>query len=131
MKRLLVRLVALVVLGLLVSIPAWGLHSSTSAAPEPTRITNYTAVFTVDGSGNLDAVETIVVDFPVGVAKHGIFRFFDTHDASAPYARRIPTDIRVTQDGRPAVIDLSQKSNGRERVVRIGDPGQYVFGPHT
>lgn len=131
MKRLLVRMSALIVLGLLVLVPAAGFSGPSTPADEPTTITSYVADFTVSTNGDLDAVETITVDFPVGTSRHGIFRFFDTHDPSAPHARRIPTDIRVSQDGKPAQVDLSSKNNGRERVVRIGDPAYYVIGQHV
>ncbi|WP_310964577.1 DUF2207 domain-containing protein [Nocardioides terrisoli] len=133
MKRLVVRAVALVVLALLVSVPAWGLDTSSgSGSSEDTEITNYVADFHVARNGDLDVVEDISVFFPVGVAKHGIFRFFDTHDPSAPHARRIPEDIRVQQDGSPASVDLSWRNNRRERVLRIGDADRYVdSGRHT
>ena len=65
--------------------------------------------------------ETLTVDFPES-GKHGIFRFFDRADPSAPHARRDPHDISVTMDGAPEPFELSTQSGGRYVVARIGDP---------
>lgn len=126
MKRLLVRVFALAVLGLLVTIPAWGWQTSSPAEDDPVTITSYNASFVVHDNGDLDAVETLAVDIPVAVSRHGIFQFFDTHDPIAPRTRWIPRDIAVTQDGSPATVDITSKSSGRYRVVRIGDPDRYL-----
>jgi hypothetical protein len=132
MRRLVVRGVALTVLGLLACIPLLGFDFSSGDSGEVTTISSYRADFTVADDGDLTAVETIAVDFPVGSARHGIFRFFDTHDPTDRHVRRIPRDIRVSQDGAPAVVDLSWKNDRRERVLRIGDPDRYVAsGTHT
>lgn len=89
---------------------------------DPTTITDYRADFTLDRDGDLHVVETLKVDFS-GTARHGIFRFWDRLDPSAPHARRIARHIRVTQDGDPAEVELSRKEQGRFDVARIGDPG--------
>ena len=60
--------------------------------------------------------EKLTVDFP-GVGKHGIFRFFDRYDASAPRALRTPYDIGVKMDGHPEPFDISHESHGRYVVA--------------
>ena len=131
MKRAIGPVLLLALFGFLVSIPGWSDGSgSASASYEPTRITDYRADFAVSEDGDLTATERITVDVPA--LRHGIFRFFDTHDPSAPHARRIPEDIKITQDGVPAVVALSWRNHHRERVVQIGDANRYLtFGEHT
>lgn len=133
MKRVLVRLALLIGLGITVSVPAWGITASTSSSPELTTISNYRADFTVSATGTMTAVETLAVDFPLAVAKHGIFRFFDTWNAHDPHAQPwVPEDISVTEDGRPAAVELSWKQGHRIRVVRIGNADRYVTpGKHV
>lgn len=131
MKRAIGPVLLLAVFAFLVSIPGWSDGSGGGGDDyEATRITQYRADFTVAADGDLTAVETITVDVPA--VRHGIFRFFDTHDPSAPHARRIPEDIGVTQDGAPATVALSWRNHHRERVVQIGDANRYLtFGAHT
>jgi len=92
-------------------------------------IATYDAHFDVDRSGDLTVIETVLVSFPV--ARHGIFRFFDLIDPSAPHTRRVPEDITVRRDGKPEQVDFSERGNGRFRVARIGSPSVEIQGMHT
>ena len=131
MKRLAVTLAGLVILAVAVLWPALQFSLGGPAQTDPTTITRYLADFTVADDGDLSVIETITVDFP-GFDKHGIFRFFDRADASAPHARRDPHDIAVTMDGAPVPVDLTTQSSGRYVVARIGDPDSTVSrGEHT
>ncbi len=90
---------------------------------EPTTITSYLADFTVDEDGGMDVVETLTVNFPVGL--HGIFRFFDRLDPSAADVRHRISDVEVTYDGEDVPVDRSQEDL-RYDVLRIGDPDRAV-----
>jgi uncharacterized membrane protein YgcG len=97
---------------------------------EPTTITSYVADFTVGEDGGMDVVETLTVDFPVSNL-HGIFRFFDRLDPSAPDVRHHLSDVEVTVDGDDVPVDRSQEDL-RYDVLRIGDPGAFVSsGTHV
>ena len=132
MKRVLVTVVLAVALGVVIILPALGIQTdSTDTSAEDTTITNYDADFVVDDDGDLAVTETLTVDFP-GVGKHGIFRFFDRHDQSAPHALRTPHDISVTMDGHPEPFQISHESHDRYVVARIGDPNVTIgLSKHT
>jgi len=132
MKRVVVTVVATVVLAFLVVLPALGIQTDSSApASEDTTITRYDADFRVASNGDLAVHETLTVDFP-SPGKHGIFRFFDTHDASATRTLRTPRDITVTMDGHAEPFSISDQSHGRYVVARIGDPDVTVgLAQHT
>ncbi len=101
------------------------------AVYEPTSITSYVAEFTVDEDGGMDVVETLTVDFPIGSALHGIFRFFDRLDPSAPDIRHRISDTEVTYDGEAVPVDRSQQ-DVRYDVLRIGDADAFVpSGQHV
>ena len=112
--------------------PAISYNWSTAAATyEETTIRTYVADFTVDDDGDLQATETLTIDFP-GNGKHGIFRFFDEADQSATNARREPYDISVTRDGSPEPFELLNENNGRITNVRIGSADVTIpAGEHT
>ncbi|HSI26640.1 MAG TPA: DUF2207 domain-containing protein, partial [Aeromicrobium sp.] len=93
------------------------------------RIQNYDADFRVDANGDLAVTERLHVYFPVG--RHGIFRFFDVVDPSAPTARRLPENIHITRDGRPEQADRSTREHDRFIVYRIGDPAVEIEGEHV
>ena len=95
---------------------------------EVATIRDYRADFRLDANGDLDVTERLRVYFPV--ARHGIFRFFDIVDPSAPYARRIPEDLHVLRDGRTEPWQESSRDGGRFRVIRIGDPAVVVEDEH-
>src|SRR4051812_22593731 len=131
MKRLAVTLAGLAVLALAVVWPALRFDTGGPGETDTTTITRYLADFTVSENGDLQASERLTVDFP-DPGKHGIFRFFDRADPSAPHARRDPHDISVTMDGGVVPVDLSTQSAGRYVVARIGDPDVTVQpGDHT
>lgn len=133
MKRLLGFVLGLVVLVLALLAPA-ALYDVDLDEPshETTTITRYLADFEVDDQGGLRATETLTVTFP-HAGKHGIFRFWDLADPTAPHARRIPREIRVTMDGSPVQVELTSEDGGRFRVARIGSPdievtpGEHVY----
>jgi uncharacterized membrane protein YgcG len=131
-KRVVVTVVLAVALGVAVLWPALGITlGSQGTAAEDTSITQYDAQFDVSANGDLAVTERLTVDFP-GVGKHGIFRFFDTRDPSAPRALRTPHDISVMRDGRPEPFELSRQKYGRYVVARIGDPNVTVgLSQHT
>ncbi len=130
MKRAVVTVVATVVLAFLIVLPALGIQTDDStAANEDTTITRYDADFQVAPNGDLTVRETLTVDFP-DPGKHGIFRFFDTHDSSATRTLRTPRDITVTMDGHAEPFSLSHQSHGRYVVARIGDPDVTVGLAH-
>ena len=132
MKRVLVTVVLAVALGVVIVLPALGIQTdSPDTSAEDTTITNYDADFVVDDNGDMAVTETLTVDFP-GVGKHGIFRFFDRHDQSAPRALRTPHDISVTMDGHPEPFQISHESHDRYVVARIGDPNVTIgLSKHT
>jgi hypothetical protein len=106
----------------------WALDAPTY---EETTITNYDAAFTIDDNGDLHAVETLTVDFPSS-GKHGIFRFFDEADQSAPHARRVPHSFVITRDGKSEPFSLESERNGRFTNVKIGDADVTIEpGVHT
>ncbi|MGC4110631.1 MAG: DUF2207 domain-containing protein [Nocardioides sp.] len=132
MKRVLVTGIAAVVLAFLVVLPALGIQSdSSTSSGENTTITDYVARYTVAPDGDLTVTETLHVDFPTG-DKHGIFRFFDRHDPSAPKTLRTPRDIAVTMDGGAEPFSISHQSHDRYVVARIGDPNVLLpTGTHV
>ena len=133
MKRVVVTVIAAVALAVLSVLPATGIQSdsSTASGAEDTTITRYDADFQVAANGDMAVTETLTVDFP-GVGKHGIFRFFDRHDPSAPRALRTPHDISVTMDGHPEPFEISHQSHDRYVVARIGDPNVTIgLSAHT
>jgi Predicted membrane protein (DUF2207) len=130
MKRAVLTLAGLAAFTVAVLLPVL-IRDSADRTPEDTTITRYVADFTVADNGDLSVVETLSVDFPSS-GKHGIFRFFDQDDASAPRARRVPHDIVVLRDGSPDTVDLTTQSQGRYVVARVGDPALTLLpGEHT
>jgi uncharacterized membrane protein YgcG len=131
-KRVLVTVVLTVTLAFVIVLPALGIQAGLPGDPaEDTTITRYDADFVVSEDGDLAVTETLTVSFP-GVGKHGIFRFFDRYDQSAPRALRTPHDIAVTMDGHPEPFELSDASHGRYVVAKIGDPNVTIgIAQHT
>ena len=134
MKRVVGYAVGLGVLVMVLLSPAAFWNQSVggdTANDEPTSITSYVADFTLADDGDLTATETITVDFPVP-DRHGIFRFFDESDPSAPRARRIPEDVRVSMDGRPVDVEMLTEQHGRITVAKVGSADRFVpTGEHT
>jgi hypothetical protein len=130
MKRVVLTVAGLLAFVVAVLLPVL-VPDTADRTTEDTTITRYVADFTVDADGDLSARETLTVDFPSS-GKHGIFRFFDQNDASAPRARRVPHDIAVTRDGSPDLVDLTTQSHDRYVVARVGDPDVTLLpGTHT
>ncbi|MDX6374407.1 MAG: hypothetical protein QOD98_3395 [Nocardioidaceae bacterium] len=132
MKRLVGTAIGLVLVALLLCIPVLFYGKGTVTPTfEDTTISNYVADFDVAKNGDLDATETITVDFPV-YGKHGIFRFWDLIDSNAPHARRTPENISVTRDGKDEPFELSWADHHRQRVAKIGDANTTLdVGEHT
>jgi uncharacterized membrane protein YgcG len=132
-KRVVVTVLLAVALAFVIVLPVLGIQTddSTGSSDEDTTITRYDADFRVADNGDLAVTETLTVDFP-GVGKHGIFRFFDRRDRSAPHALRTPHDISVSMDGHPEPFQLSHQAHGRYVVARIGDPDVTIgLAQHT
>ncbi|EON25286.1 hypothetical protein CF8_0637 [Nocardioides sp. CF8] len=132
MKRLVVTLLALGLLAFCIVTPAllWD-RTTAQATYEPTSISSYLADFTLEEDGDLKVIETITVEFPLYGDRHGIFRFWDRHDANAPRLRREPQDLSVLRDGREEPFVLERRERGRFDVARIGSAYATVQGPHT
>ena len=134
-RRILGPVKAPLIIGIIVAgfilLPAWTFDPEPSDEPvyDPATIRNYQAHFRVATDGDLTVTERLTVGFPVPL--HGIFRFFDIVDPTAPHARRIPRDLRVTRDGSAEPFDLSRRNDGRFRVVRIGSPDRTLDGQHV
>lgn len=128
MKRWVAWAVGLFVLLLLVFFPALAGAGKGDVVPDPARITDYRASFTVDEDGDLHATETLRVDLPF---RHGIFRFFDTRDPYDAGARLVPEDIRVSRDGDAEPFQVLRQENGRIRTLKIGSPDVTLDGAHT
>ncbi len=132
MKRVVLTLVAFGALLFVVVLPALTFNAGGPEQSDETSISRYVADFTVADNGDLAVTETLTVHFP-NYGKHGIFRFFDRADPSAPHARRMPHDVTVSMDGRAEPFDLSTQSDGRYVVAKIGDPdvtlipGDYTY----
>ncbi|GCD90799.1 DUF2207 domain-containing protein [Nocardioides sp. LS1] len=131
MKRVVGYAVGLAVLVAVLFIPAALFnYGSADNSPESTTITSYVADFTLDESGDLAVVEKLTVDFPYG--RHGIFRFFDRADPSAPHARRVVHDISVSLDDGTVPVEYLSEDHGRFKIAKIGSPTETVTpGEHV
>ena len=119
----------LAVLAVIVGIGGINLPSTASDS-ETSTIRDYTANFAVGADGDLEVVETLTVDFPV--ARHGIFRFFDTRDNQGDEgARNVPQDVSISRDGNPEPFSRMTESRGRYVSYRIGDADVLVDGEHV
>ncbi|ORU98011.1 DUF2207 domain-containing protein, partial [Mycolicibacterium canariasense] len=98
---------------------------------DPVVIADYTASYTVDVGGRLNAVETITGEFPDG--RHGIFRYWDVANPNNPNVRQVPRVDAILMDGRPAPYQMLWERGERFRVAKIGsadvtlDEGTHVF----
>ena len=128
MKRFVARVLALLVLAVIVGIGAISTDSGGQSS-ESASITDYAAAFDVAANGELTALETLKVSFPV--PRHGIFRFFDTKDPNHARNRLIPTGIAVTRDGQSEPFEIVKQEHGKIRSVKIGDANQTLSGEHT
>lgn len=130
MIRLVVWTALSALLAWLALSPVWSAGDVDEVEPEfdLSSITNYDADFTLAPNGDLDATERITVHYPI--PRHGIFRFFDVVDPSAPLTRRIPEDIRVERDGKAEPWSESTRDGRRFRVIRIGDAAVEIEGDY-
>ncbi len=113
---------------------AWSGSATAETTPTDYRVTNYHAELAVFGNGTLAVTETIVVDFSSS-PHHGIFRNIQTRyrydDVKPDYDRVTPLSI-VSVEGSPGTpAQYSQKTQGDETVLKIGDPGRTITGSHT
>jgi len=132
MHRWSLRLVGLVITASVLLLPAvLALDTSaTSTGPDPVRISDYDATFSISEDGTLQATERLTTEFPSG--RHGIFRYWDVQDPADSSVRLIPKDIDVTLDGEPEPFDLSSSAGWRFRSAKIGDADVYVSaGTHV
>jgi len=119
----------LILIGFVVRpITSFNQEESADESFDVASIATYDAHFVVHRNGDLDVTEKVLVSFPI--AKHGIFRFFDIVDPSAPHARRIPRDITVLRGDKPEEFEVSDRGSGRFPVVRIGSPSVEIQGMH-
>ncbi len=132
MKRLAVGLLGLAILGVAVLVPAWLFNiGSAEDAGETTTITSYRATFDVADDGTMRVVEDIELLVET-FDRHGIFRFFDRADQSAPHLRREPYDIEVLRAGQPEQVEYLTEDQGRFLVAKIGRPDVVLEpGTHT
>jgi hypothetical protein len=128
MKKLVAGLLGLVVLAVIIGIGGISVSSS-SQSSETSTITKYAADFTVQANGDLVAIETLTVDFPV--SRHGIFRFFDTRDPNDSHNRFLPRDVSVTRDGSSEPWTWTTQERGRIRTLKIGSAGTTWYGEHV
>ncbi len=128
MIQFVARVVVLFLLALVIAIGGIAIDTSPPASGETSVITNYRADFSVSEDGDLRAVETLTVDFPI--SRHGIFRFFDTQDGAGGDGRLVPKDIQVLRDGRSEPYDVLSERRGRYRNIKIGDPDRTISGSH-
>ncbi len=97
---------------------------------DPSVIADYRADLAIAADGVLTATETLVVVLPEG--RHGIYRYFDTHDQSDPTIRYQPDLGSVTVDGAPATVETTWSDDRRYVVARVGDADITLpAGPHT
>ena len=121
-------LTLLAALGLVVGLPATGVH-----AAEGERIVSFTADYDVRADGSMDVTETLVWAF-AGSSSHGIQRYIRTSagydKVPDKYRRFEPSDVRVSSpSGAPAGEQVSE--TGAETRIRIGDPDHTVSGTQT
>src|SRR4051794_20307737 len=110
MKKLVGAILGLLVLAVIVLIGAISIPD-TGQSGETSTIRSYNADFTVGADGDVEVVETLTVNFPV--SRHGIFRFFDTHDNPGSDTRVIPRDVEVTRDGQPEPYERLSQQRGK------------------
>jgi uncharacterized membrane protein YgcG len=110
----------------------WNAGDDSTSSSEDTTINDYRADFVVDEDGDVQVTETLTVDFPV-LGKHGIFRFFDRADPTAPGTRRTPYDVSVMRDGAEEPYEELEEDHGRFTNLKIGsasetlDPGEHLY----
>ncbi len=109
---------------------AWNTGDDSGSESEPSTITNYVADYVVDKDGDIHVTETLTLD---GLfTRHGIFRFFDRSDPTAPGTRRTPYDVSVTLDGGDEPFEILKEEHRRFTNLKIGDAAVTLgMGEHT
>jgi uncharacterized membrane protein YgcG len=134
MKRVLAYLVGfgVVFAAIFANVLFWNTGDDSGSSSEDTTINDYRADFVVDDDGDVHVTETLTVDFPV-FGKHGIFRFLDRADPTAPGTRRTPYDVSITRDGEEEPYEELKEDHGRFTNLKIGsasetlDLGEHVY----
>ena len=116
-----------------------------SAATASWDVTSFDVSYVVDRDGNLEAVETINVDFG-NLQKHGIFRYYDVagpcsdpiQGAQQPLFACPKSSNRHWDYSNFSVKDATGKawkyeslSEGLRRVIKIGDADKFITGKQT
>ncbi len=101
-----------------------------ASVSEPSTITDYQADFVVDEDGDIHVTETLTID---GLfTRHGIFRFLDRADPTAPSTRREPYDVSVTLDGEEEPFEELKEEHRRITNLKIGSASETLgMGEHT
>jgi hypothetical protein len=131
MKRVVAILISLgILVGALFANAIFWNTSGDSDVTETSTITDYRAEFVLDDDGDLHVTETLTLD---GLfTKHGIFRFFDRADPTAPGTRRVPYDISVTRDGEKEPFEVLEEEHRRFTNLKIGSADETLsMGEHT
>lgn len=95
------------------------------------RINQFKSGITINKSGTIDVVETIVYDFG-SQYRHGIFReipFIKKNEDGKRYVLEV-TDISVTDEKNNAYIYTISKE-GENLHIKIGDPDKTIIGVNT
>ncbi len=131
MKRVLASLIGLgiVLAAVFANALFWNVGGDSDGS-EPSTITNYEADFVVDDDGDVHVTETLTID---GLfTRHGIFRFLDRADPTAPSTRRTPYDVTVTRDGQDEPFERLKEEHGRITNLKIGSPNETLgMGEHV
>lgn len=132
MKRAVVILISFGILigALCANALFWNTGDDAGSDTETSTITNYKADFVLDDDGDIHVTETLTLD---GLfTKHGIFRFFDRSDPTAPSTRRTPYDVSVTRDGQDEPFEELKEQHRRFTNIKIGSASETLgLGEHT
>lgn len=102
----------------------WNTGADAGSASEPSTITDYVADYVLDADGDLHVTETLTLD---GLfTKHGIFRFFDRADPTAPSTRRTPYDVSVLRDGQDEPFVELRAERRRLTNIKIGSADETL-----
>ena len=132
MKRAVVILISFGILigALCANALFWNTGDDAGSDTETSTITNYQADFVVDADGDIHVTESLTLD---GLfTKHGIFRFFDRSDPTAPGTRRTPYDVSVTRDGEDEPFEELKEDHRRFTNLKIGSASETLgMGEHV
>ncbi len=126
MKRVVVIVISLGILIAVIFANAlfWNTGDDPGSESEPSTITDYQADFVLDADGDIHVTETLTLD---GLfTKHGIFRFFDRADPTAPSTRRTPYDVSVTRNGEDEPFEELKEDHRRFTNIKIGSASETL-----